>query len=108
MGQKSSPIGVQRDQIVTLHGEDYTQRKIFERLTLSKTAVHNAIVKHRIGGILCSRKRYGRTCKTGHRWSYRRVVALNNELQRKSTSHSASQINCREHQCWFSAIERGI
>ena len=50
MGEKSSLTDVQRTKIVTLDGEDYTKRKIFEKLNCSKTTVHNAIAKHRTDG----------------------------------------------------------
>ena len=36
---------VQRGQIVVLHKEDYTQRRISEQLGYSKTAMHQEIVK---------------------------------------------------------------
>ena len=58
MGKKSSMTDVQRAQIVTLHGEGYTEGKIFEKFECSITAVHNAIAKHKTDGmIFCDRKR---------------------------------------------------
>ena len=45
MGKKSSLTEVLRAQIVTVHGEGYTERDISAKLRYSKTAMHNAIVK---------------------------------------------------------------
>ena len=65
MGKKSSLTDIQRAQIVTLHDEDDTERKISEMC--SKTAVHNAIAKHWTDGIFCDRKPSGRPSKTSVR-----------------------------------------
>ena len=45
MGKKASITEVQREQIVVLQHEGYSQRAISEELKCSKTAVHNAVVK---------------------------------------------------------------
>ena len=50
MGKKSSQTDVQQAQIVTMHGEDYTETKICEKLKCSKTAAPNAIAKHKTDG----------------------------------------------------------
>ena len=63
MGKKSSLTEVLRAQIVTLHGEGYTERDISAKLRYSKTAVHNAIVKFNTDGTFRDSKRSGRPRK---------------------------------------------
>jgi len=45
MGKKRSLSEAQRAQIVILRQEGYTERAISERFAVSKTAVHQAVVK---------------------------------------------------------------
>jgi len=45
MGKKRSLFEAQRAQIAILRQEGYTERAISERLAVSKTAVHQAVVK---------------------------------------------------------------
>lgn len=76
MGKKSSLTEVLRAQIVTLHGEGYTERDISAKLRYSKTAVHNAIVKFNTDGTFRDSKRSGRPRKTTLRDDHamRRIV----------------------------------
>ena len=46
-------LEVQRGQIVVLHKEGYTQRRIGEQLGYSKTAMHHEIVKSKKIRKLC-------------------------------------------------------
>ena len=64
MGKKSSLTEIWRAEIVTLHGEGYTERDIAAKLDGSKTWVHNAIVKFNANGIFHDRKRSGHPQKT--------------------------------------------
>ena len=57
---KSSLTEVRKAQIVTLHGEGYTERDTTDKLCCPKTAVHNAIVKFNVYGTFHDRKRSGR------------------------------------------------
>ena len=61
---KKSLTDVQRAQIVILHKEGVFERQIAARLNVSKTGVHQAIIKHVSEGIFCDRKRSGRPRKT--------------------------------------------
>ena len=45
MGKKRSLSEAQRAQIVILRQEGYTERALSERLAVTKTAVHQAVVK---------------------------------------------------------------
>ena len=67
MGRKSSLSLAQRVQIVTLHQEGYSERMISERTQVSKTAVHNAVVKFNTDGTFHDKKRCGRPRKTTRR-----------------------------------------
>ena len=64
MGKTSSLIEVQRAQIVTLHGEGYTERDTAAKLCCSKTVVHNAIIKFNADGTFHDRKRSSHSWKT--------------------------------------------
>ena len=66
-GQKKSLTEVKRAQIVILHKEGVSERQIAERLSVSKTGVHQTITKHVSEGIFCDRKRSGRPRKTSIR-----------------------------------------
>jgi len=67
MGKNASLKDVQRAQIVTLHQEGYSERKISLQLSFSKTAVHNAISKFENSGSFSDKKRSGRPRKTSAR-----------------------------------------
>ena len=106
MGKKSSLTEVQRAQIITLRGEGYTERQISSKLKFSKTAVHNAIKKYRLDGVLCDRDRCGRPRKTTVRDdnAMRRVVLrspmssckkVKSVLQSKGTNISISTVSRR-------------
>ena len=64
VGKKSSLTEVGRAQIVTLHGEGYTERDIAAKLSCSKTAVHRAIVKFSADGTFHHWKMSGHPRKT--------------------------------------------
>ena len=51
---------VRMTQIVTLHGEGYTETDIAAKLRCAKTVVRNAIVKFNADGTFHDRKRSGR------------------------------------------------
>jgi transposase len=67
MGKKASLSDVQRAQIVTLHKEGYSERKIAVKICCSKTAVHTAISKFENEGSYSDKKRTGRPRKTTKR-----------------------------------------
>ena len=67
MGKKRSLSEAQRAQIVILRQEGYTERAISERLAVSKTAVHQAVVKFKNCGSYSDCKRSGRPRKTTRR-----------------------------------------
>jgi len=67
MGKKRSLSEAQRAHIVILRQEGYTERAISERLAVSKTAVHQAVVKFKNCGSYSDRKRSGRPRKTTRR-----------------------------------------
>lgn len=64
MGKKASLSETQRAQIVILYKEGQSERKISENLGVSKTAVHQAIVKFKNSGLYSDQKRSGRPRKT--------------------------------------------
>jgi len=64
MGKKRSLSEAQRAQIVILRQERYTERTISEHLTVSKTAVHQAVVKFTNCGSYSDCKRSGHPRKT--------------------------------------------
>lgn len=64
MGKKASLSEIQRAQIVILCNEGQSERKISEKLNVSKTAVHQAIVKFKNTGLYSDQKRSGRPRKT--------------------------------------------
>ena len=64
-GQKQSSLTeVRRAQIVSLHGERYTERDTADNLRCSNTAVLNAVVKFNADAAFHVRKRSGRPRKT--------------------------------------------
>jgi len=67
MGKKGSLSEAQRAQIVILRQEGYTERAISERLSVSKTAVHQAVVKFKNCGSYSDCTRSGRPRKTTRR-----------------------------------------
>jgi len=67
MGKKRSLSEAQRAQIVILREEGCTERAISERLAVSKTAVHQAVVKFKNCGPYSDCKRSGRPRKTTRR-----------------------------------------
>jgi len=67
MGKKRSLSEAQRAQIMNLRQEGYTERAISERLAVSKTAVHQAVVKLKNCGSYSDCKRSGRPWKTTRR-----------------------------------------
>ena len=67
MGKKRSLSEAQRAQIVILRQEGYTESAISERLAVSKTAVHQAVVKFKNCGPYSDCKRSGRQRKTTRR-----------------------------------------
>jgi len=67
MGKKRSLSEAQRAQIVILRQEGYTERPRSERLAVSKTAVHQAVVKFKNCGSYSDCKRSGRPRKTTRR-----------------------------------------
>jgi len=67
MGKKRSLSEAQRAHIVILRQEGYTERTICERLAVSKTAVHQAVVKFKNCGSYSDRNRSGRPRKTTRR-----------------------------------------
>ena len=64
MGKKASLSETQRAQIVILCKEGQSERKISEKLNVSKTAVHQTIVKFKNTGLYSDQKRSGRPRKT--------------------------------------------
>ena len=64
MGEKRSLSEAQRAQIAILRQEGYTEPAISERLAVSKTAVHQAVVKFKNCGSYSDCKRSGRPRKT--------------------------------------------
>jgi transposase len=64
MGKKASLNETQRAQIVILCKEGQSERQISEKLSVSKTAVHQAIMKFKKSGLYCDQKRSGRPRKT--------------------------------------------
>jgi len=67
MSKKRSLSEAQRAQIVILRQEGFTDRAISERLTVSKTAAHQAVVKFKNCGFYSACKRSGRPRKTTRR-----------------------------------------
>ena len=67
MGKKRSLSEAQRAQIVILRQEGYTERAISERLAVSKTPVHQAVVKFKNCVSYSDCKRSGRPRKTTQR-----------------------------------------
>ena len=67
MGTKRSLSEAQRAPIDILHQEGYTERAISEHLAVSKTAVHQAVVKFKNCGLYSDCKRSGRQRKTTRR-----------------------------------------
>ena len=67
MGRKRSLSEAQRAQIVILRQEGYAERAVSERLAVSKTAVHQAVVKFKNCGSSSDCKRSGRPRKTTRR-----------------------------------------
>jgi len=67
MGEKRSLSEAQQAQIVILRQEGYTERAISERLAVSKSAVHQAVVKFKNCGSYSDCKRSGRQRKTTRR-----------------------------------------
>jgi len=64
MGNKRSLYEAQQAQIVILCQEGYTERAVSERLAVSKTAVHQAVVEFKNCGSYSDCKRSGRPQKT--------------------------------------------
>jgi len=64
MGRKKSLSEVQRGQIVALHNEGLSERKIASKLKVSKTAVHQSIKKFNQYGSYKDLHRRGRPRKT--------------------------------------------
>ena len=60
MGRKKSLSEVQRAQIVTLRGQNLSERQISVQMGCSKTAVHQAIAKYQQDGSYTDKKRTGR------------------------------------------------
>ena len=67
MCKKRSLAVAQRAQIVILRQEGYSKRAISERFAVSKTAVHQAVVKFKNCGSYSDCKRSGRPRKTTRR-----------------------------------------
>jgi len=67
MGKKRSLSAAERAQIELLRQEGYTERAINERLAVSKTAVHQAVVNFKNCGSYSGCKRSGRQRKTTRR-----------------------------------------
>ena len=63
MGKNCSLLEIQRCQIVILHKEGHTERRIDERLRCSIAAVHQAIEKFKELGTYADAKRSGRPRK---------------------------------------------
>ena len=64
MGRKTALSEVERAQIVILHKEGLSEREITKRISRSKTAVHQAIMRFKNFGSYKDKKRSGRPCKT--------------------------------------------
>ena len=64
MGKKPSLSAIQRGQIVILHQEGLSERKISEKLSISRPAVHRAIEKYKEDGTYVDKPRSGRPRKT--------------------------------------------
>jgi len=64
LGRKKSLSEVQRGQIVALHDEGLSERKIAAKLKVSKTAVHQSIKKFKQYGSYKDLHRSGRARKT--------------------------------------------
>ena len=64
MGKKASLSEIQRAQVVILSREGLSEREISEKMSVGKTAVHQAIVKYRKSGVYSDQKRSGRSRKT--------------------------------------------
>ena len=77
LGRKKSLSEVQRGQIVALHDEGLSERKIAAKLKVSKTAVHQSIKKFKQYGSYKDLHRSGRPRKTTIRVDHlmKRIVA---------------------------------
>lgn len=60
MGRKSDLSEPKRAQIIALRSQGFTERHISNALSVSKTATHQAIVRHAALGNFASKKRSGR------------------------------------------------
>ena len=76
MGRKTALSEVERAQIVILHKEGLSEREITKRISRSKTAVHQAIMRFKNFGSYKDKKRSGRSRKTTPRDDHliRRIV----------------------------------
>ena len=76
MGRKTALSEVERAQIVILHKEGLSEREIIKRISRSKTAVHQAIMRFKNFGSYKDKKRSGRPSKTTPRDDHliRRIV----------------------------------
>ena len=61
MGKKQSVNTKNRPQIVTLSNLKFSVRQIAKKMKISKTAVHNAIMKYQNEGVFIDRKRSGQS-----------------------------------------------
>ena len=92
-GQKQSSLTeVRRAQIVSLHGEGYTERDIAANLRCSNTAVLNAVVKFNADATFHVRKRSGRPRKT----TLREDHAQGRPLNEKESSNALAKVLLRE------------
>ena len=74
MGRKTALSEVERPQIVILHKEGLPEREITKRISRSKTAVHQAIMRFKNFGSYKDKKRSGRPRNTTSRVIRRIVV----------------------------------
>lgn len=64
MEEKASFSEIQRAQIFILHNESLSQRNIYNKVSCSKTTVHQVIVNFKNYGIYTNKNRSGRPGKT--------------------------------------------
>ena len=76
---KKSLSTEKRAQIVTLKNLKFSVRQIAKKIKISKTAVHNAIMKYQNEGVFINRKRSGRP---------RIITSREDRLMRKAITHS--------------------
>ena len=93
MGRKTALSEVERAQIVILHKEGLSEREITKRISRSKTAVHQAIMRFKNFGSYKDKKRSGRSRKTTPRDDHLiwRIVVKSPTASCKNTVSTTSE-----------------